>query len=199
MENKKYNKSCTICGTEFKTNYSTRKFCSMKCKGENNRRKTIKYRPLMEKKVVVKCKSCKKKFTRRRINHKYCCKICREKGIFSDSIDSNSGKYKFYKMRFKVMRRDNFTCQYCGKNFIDDGIKINIDHIRPKKHDGKLSMNNLIVACEECNKGKRDILLEKHQEIKFKEHRQLYKDSFASDGSFINKLRKEAQGRPVGS
>lgn len=52
-----------------------------------------------------------------------------------------------------VFRRDNHTCQYCGKT----GGYLTIDHIIPKSRGGDTSWENVVVACQECNikKGNR--------------------------------------------
>ncbi len=57
-------------------------------------------------------------------------------------------------LRFKVLHRDNFTCQYCGR-MPKDGIKLEIDHIIPRKNGGETLFENLITACSECNEGKK--------------------------------------------
>lgn len=61
------------------------------------------------------------------------------------------------KLRFEVFKRDNFTCQYCGKT--PPEITLEIDHINPKSKKGKDDINNLIAACFDCNRGKRNIPL----------------------------------------
>lgn len=48
--------------------------------------------------------------------------------------------------RRNVMRRDNFTCQYCGKK-----SDLTIDHVQPKSRGGKDVWENLATACEKCN------------------------------------------------
>lgn len=48
--------------------------------------------------------------------------------------------------RRNIMRRDNFTCQYCGKK-----SKLTIDHILPKSRGGGDTWENLTTACEKCN------------------------------------------------
>ena len=46
-----------------------------------------------------------------------------------------------------ILRRDNFTCQYCGNN--DNSLTV--DHILPKSRGGKSNWNNVVVACKPCN------------------------------------------------
>ena len=52
-----------------------------------------------------------------------------------------------------VFRRDNYTCQYCGRM----GSDLTIDHIIPRSLGGKTSWDNVVVACQACNvrKGNR--------------------------------------------
>jgi 5-methylcytosine-specific restriction endonuclease McrA len=55
----------------------------------------------------------------------------------------------------EVLRRDEFTCQYCGQ-------KVNlltVDHVIPRHMGGKHSWDNLVAACPACNhhKGGRTI------------------------------------------
>ena len=56
------------------------------------------------------------------------------------------------KMRFDVLKRDSFTCQYCGKQA--PNVVLEIDHIKPVYEGGKNTMLNLITSCFECNRGK---------------------------------------------
>ena len=61
-------------------------------------------------------------------------------------------------LRFRIFLRDNFKCQYCGRT-IEDGIRLDCDHIVPVSKGGKTEMNNLITSCHICNIGKKDILV----------------------------------------
>lgn len=49
--------------------------------------------------------------------------------------------------RREVFRRDDFTCQYCGKS----NENLTIDHIIPKHLGGKETWTNVITACSHCN------------------------------------------------
>jgi len=50
-------------------------------------------------------------------------------------------------VRQEVFRRDNFTCQYCGKRTRD----LTIDHVVPRHRGGAHSWENLVSACRDCN------------------------------------------------
>lgn len=64
------------------------------------------------------------------------------------------------KMRFEVFKRDNFTCQYCGRHAPD--VILECDHIKPVADGGKNTMLNLITSCRDCNRGKgKTTLLDK--------------------------------------
>lgn len=52
----------------------------------------------------------------------------------------------------RVARRDNNTCQICGKILLDREIEI--DHIIPYSRGGTSNENNLRVTCLDCNRKK---------------------------------------------
>jgi HNH endonuclease len=56
--------------------------------------------------------------------------------------------------RFEVFKRDDFTCQYCGKKSPD--VVLEIDHIVPQCDGGNDDVINLRTSCWECNRGKAD-------------------------------------------
>jgi len=56
------------------------------------------------------------------------------------------------KLRFEVFKRDNFTCQYCGRQ--TPNVILEIDHIVPTSQAGDDDIQNLITSCFECNRGK---------------------------------------------
>lgn len=58
-----------------------------------------------------------------------------------------------YDIRYNVLKRDNFTCQKCGAT-VQDGVKLEVDHIIPVSKGGKTNMSNLQTLCNRCNKGK---------------------------------------------
>jgi 5-methylcytosine-specific restriction endonuclease McrA len=56
-------------------------------------------------------------------------------------------------LRFRVLQRDGFRCQYCGRS-ARDGATLHLDHVVPVVAGGETSEDNLITACEQCNLGK---------------------------------------------
>lgn len=72
-------------------------------------------------------------------------------------------------VRFEVFKRDQFTCQYCGRKAPDvileprpvgtddadgTGIRLHIDHIEPRALGGADDVLNYVTACADCNLGK---------------------------------------------
>jgi 5-methylcytosine-specific restriction endonuclease McrA len=55
----------------------------------------------------------------------------------------------------EVLRRDNYICQYCGKQT----PFLTIDHVIPRRLGGEHSWENLVAACPPCNhrKGSRTL------------------------------------------
>lgn len=63
-----------------------------------------------------------------------------------------------YRLRFKVMHRDNFKCCICGNSPAkDSAIELHIDHIIPWSKGGETVMENLQTLCSKCNLGKSDL------------------------------------------
>jgi len=56
-------------------------------------------------------------------------------------------------MFLRIVRRDNQTCQECGKVLKDDEIEI--DHIIPFSLGGPTEEHNLRVMCTDCNSSKQ--------------------------------------------
>lgn len=68
------------------------------------------------------------------------------------------------KLRFEIFKRDNFTCQYCGRMAPD--VILEIEHINPVSKGGDNNILNLVTSCQDCNSGKSDRLLSDNQVIK---------------------------------
>lgn len=56
-------------------------------------------------------------------------------------------------LRRKIMIRDNYTCQKCGK-YMPDEVGLQIDHIIPVSKGGRTVEPNLQVLCSKCNAAK---------------------------------------------
>ena len=61
------------------------------------------------------------------------------------------------KLRYKVLKRDNFKCCACGASPAKDpSIELHIDHIVPWSKGGETKFENLQTLCSRCNIGKSD-------------------------------------------
>lgn len=78
------------------------------------------------------------------------------------------------KLRFEVFRRDNYTCQYCGRS--NKNVELQVDHIIPVSKGGTNDITNLITSCRECNIGKGNTELTDQQINKLKERNNAIED-----------------------
>jgi len=70
-------------------------------------------------------------------------------GVYVPDIAFASAKTETAQ-RLAVLRRDKFTCTYCG------GRGATVDHIFPKSRGGRYTWQNLVTACADCNVAKSD-------------------------------------------
>lgn len=62
------------------------------------------------------------------------------------------------RLRFLVMKRDNFKCCICGRSpATTPGLELHIDHIKPWSKGGETVINNLQTLCQDCNLGKSNL------------------------------------------
>lgn len=62
------------------------------------------------------------------------------------------------RLRFKVLKRDNFKCRKCGRSPANDpSIILEVDHIKPWSKGGETIEGNLQTLCNECNQGKSNL------------------------------------------
>lgn len=54
--------------------------------------------------------------------------------------------------RHNILKRDGYTCQYCGAR----GKLLTIDHVIPRSRGGRDTWENLVTACLDCNTRKGD-------------------------------------------
>lgn len=55
-------------------------------------------------------------------------------------------------LRFEILRRDNWTCGYCGRHAPE--VRLQVDHIKSRANGGTDDPANLITSCSDCNAGK---------------------------------------------
>ena len=62
------------------------------------------------------------------------------------------------RLRFRVLQRDHFKCQSCGRSpATDENCKLHVDHVLPWSNGGTTDEANLQALCERCNLGKADL------------------------------------------
>jgi hypothetical protein len=98
------------------------------------------------------------------------------------------------KIRFEVFKRDGFRCAYCGKT--PPSVVLEVDHIEPKSKGGADDINNLITACFDCNRGKKNIPLTKAP-AKLSENLEILKEQEAQLREY-RKFAKKVEQRLVG-
>lgn len=74
------------------------------------------------------------------------------------------------KLRYEVLRRDKYTCRFCGATPAEAVLVI--DHVMPRKLGGRDMAENLQVLCEDCNAGKSATMPERYlvAEVKKLQH-----------------------------
>jgi len=64
------------------------------------------------------------------------------------------------RLRFRVLRRDNFKCCLCGRSPASQtGIVLEVDHMVPWSKGGETVLENLQTLCQMCNNGKSNFPL----------------------------------------
>lgn len=72
-----------------------------------------------------------------------------------DSFTFYSSK-EWRALRYIVLKESNGCCSVCGRNPIDHGVVLHVDHKKPRSRYPELELQrtNLQLACEDCNLGK---------------------------------------------
>ena len=52
--------------------------------------------------------------------------------------------------RFEIFNRDQYTCQYCGR----ETRQLTLDHVTPRHRGGQHTWENVVSACVPCNRRK---------------------------------------------
>ncbi len=66
------------------------------------------------------------------------------------------GRHIPTKLKMRIARRDNYTCQVCGKNLKDDELEF--DHLIPVSLGGSSEEYNIRLVCYDCNRRKSNIV-----------------------------------------
>jgi len=88
----------------------------------------------------------------------------------------------WYKLRWQVLARDLYTCQYCGQSA--PNVQLEVDHKVAVADGGTGDLGNLVTACWACNRGKSGL----RQSIALK----VASDAELQDGKRYARYRQEA-------
>lgn len=163
------NRNCLICNQEIKDKWllvhpkRIRKFCSIKCSLKNAHQLNSK----KDSRTKFECNYCGELFKNYLSNTKankktYCSKKClglangQRKGEKSPNwaggitayINQRCNSDWWIKLRKQIYKRDNYTCQQCGKT----KCKLECHHIIPERLGGNHDLFNLISLCGSCHK-----------------------------------------------
>ena len=76
----------------------------------------------------------------------------------STKIIKNTSRDPSLRLRFQVLKRDNFSCRQCGASPANDkSVELHVDHITPWSKGGETVINNLQTLCSKCNLGKSNL------------------------------------------
>ncbi len=75
-------------------------------------------------------------------------------GFTETSEGRRRGRYIPFRTKVRVVRRDNYTCQHCGKHLQD--YEVEFDHIIPLSKGGSSDEHNIRLTCHDCNQDKSD-------------------------------------------
>ena len=119
-------------------------------------RHLLKHKPMRY--LVKVCPECNVEFITTRDYQIYCsekcCKAKEKRAYWANRETMAFAKNHWLKIRWIVLKRDNFTCQYCGRKAPD--VILEVDHVIPKSKNGGNELTNLKTSCYECNHGKYD-------------------------------------------
>lgn len=62
--------------------------------------------------------------------------------------------------RYEILKRDNFTCRYCGRKAPE--VELQVDHYFPRSLGGLDKEWNLVASCRACNIGKSNKIPDEH-------------------------------------
>lgn len=138
---------CIVCGHQFEQHFyraSSSKYCSRECWQKRN--------PPDNK----TCEYCKKPFTTYQRKQRFCSQSCAGHQIPGRAFKDGKSmlrerarlSYQLREWREAVFKRDNYTCQKCGKTG-----ELHAHHVRPFSEHPELRFNvdNGITYCIDCH------------------------------------------------
>ena len=85
------------------------------------------------------------------------CGVSKGKKMQNANVSPKRSRKISDKLRYAVLKRDNFKCRACGASPAkDSNIELHVDHIIPWSKGGETTLENLQTLCSRCNIGKSD-------------------------------------------
>lgn len=178
-EKKRIRLKCNTCGNIIERAMSTARQKNIECEyckeakqlQEARQKMMCFFYALSDAKTPKTCAYCGKQFYSSSPTKKYCSDICKKKSKGNrSSYRSRCRHYGVYYdtsvTRTKVLERDKYKCQICGKECDKNDTSWGfsgpdfptLDHIIPLAKGGTHTWNNVQCACGMCNSNKRDLL-----------------------------------------
>ena len=80
-------------------------------------------------------------------------------GPINAATGHQTGRDPTLRTRFRVRKRDNFSCRACGASpALKPGLTLHVDHVKAWSVGGENVDENLQTLCEACNQGKSNVL-----------------------------------------
>lgn len=76
-----------------------------------------------------------------------------KQGKLTKAILRKSSRQIDQRIAWKVYKRDNYTCRYCGVT----GVPLTVDHLVLWENGGPTTEENLYTSCKKCNKTRGNI------------------------------------------
>lgn len=83
-----------------------------------------------------------------------------------DKIKRNGSTTRWRKIRLAILKRDNYTCYYCGIP-----TATTCDHLTPVEQGGTDNQFNLVASCANCNYSKGNRTEEQYIKDRNRKHR----------------------------
>jgi 5-methylcytosine-specific restriction endonuclease McrA len=63
------------------------------------------------------------------------------------------------KVARQIKARDGHVCVYCGRDAVESGAHLHLDHLTPRSKGGKDVATNLALSCRRCNTARQNMSL----------------------------------------
>jgi hypothetical protein len=100
----------------------------------------------------------------------------------------------YYALRFQVLERDGFTCQYCGQRA--PNVTLEVDHIKPISDGGTDEMDNLATTCRACNRGKGGLQIQRRHHNQKQQSPRILKEPHQAESKIYSVLQQQQGLRP---